>query len=119
MIGYKLLLPGLIVLLLSGCANKLFPEKKLYQYPEKPGDMAVIYPDGSVHHSDGTTSIDHSLPNEHTNGMPADISGIEQPNPSMTQPNESQPQPSSQNSHENTSAKKDATGRHARHRSDQ
>lgn len=88
---------------LSGCANKFFPDKKLYQYPERTNDMAVVYPDGTIHHSDGSISAGRV-----TNSNTAENTG--------TDDSTSVVMPSMPSQNAGISARKDSTGRHARYR---
>ena len=102
------------IFILTGCANKFFPDKKLYQYPEKTNDMAVVYPDGTIHHNDGSITKtrnkidDPVISNTQIQGEEDHVKKIDD-NAAM-ESNTSNPIPV------DISAKKDATGRHARHR---
>src|SRR5256885_12378050 len=112
---YKLALPCLIIIFTS-CANKFFPDKTLYQYPKKTNDAAVVYPDGSIHHSDGSVTWNEGKKIQTETEESANVNGDKVPE-NLSADNSAAPkkEESIKDASINTSSRKDATGRHARY----
>lgn len=109
---YKFLSIFLLVVIVtsSSCVQKFFPDHTLYQYPQKQNDVAVVYPDGTIHHSDGKINLhDEKIIQKKEDAYTNESSEISQPATII------KPDPKKQPG-ENTSSIKDGNGRHAKYR---
>ena len=105
----------ILLFVITSCSNRLFPDKKLYQYPAKSNEMAVVYPDGTIHHSDGTVTRSNQV-QPFQPGTDVSISDEESP---TIVADASEKKATANQNNVNNSTRKDVTGRHMRKRADQ